>query len=304
MADNVAITAGSGTNIATDDVSGIHIQKVKLVDGTADASTAIPAGGGTEASALRVTIATDSSGVVSVDDNGATLSVDDGAGSLTVDGTVATTQSGTWTEANSAAIKTAAELLDDTVATDGAAAPTKGVMLAGTDGTNAQTVKTDTGGELQVDVLSIATGDNNIGNVDLASAIPAGTNNIGDVDIASLPNEGQQTMANSISVAVASDQGNVPTKEVRSASPTQSSVAGSATSVSLLASSATRLGATIYNDSSAALYLKLGSTASTTSFTVKLLQDDYYEVPFGYTGAIDGIWASATGNARITVLES
>lgn len=34
-----------------------------------------------------------------------------------------------------------------------------------------------------VDVASIAAGDNNIGNVDLASAIPAGTNNIGDVDI-------------------------------------------------------------------------------------------------------------------------
>ena len=34
-----------------------------------------------------------------------------------------------------------------------------------------------------VDVLTIAAGDNNIGNVDLASAIPAGTNNIGDVDV-------------------------------------------------------------------------------------------------------------------------
>lgn len=36
--------------------------------------------------------------------------------------------------------------------------------------------------------------------------LAAGNNNIGDVDIASLPNEGQQTMANSISVAIASDQ--------------------------------------------------------------------------------------------------
>lgn len=37
-----------------------------------------------------------------------------------------------------------------------------------------------------VDVASIAAGDNNIGNVDLASAIPAGTNNIGDVDVLSV----------------------------------------------------------------------------------------------------------------------
>lgn len=42
MADNVAITAGAGTNVATDDVSGVHYQRVKLVDGTLDSSAAIP----------------------------------------------------------------------------------------------------------------------------------------------------------------------------------------------------------------------------------------------------------------------
>lgn len=66
-----------------------------------------------------------------------------------------------------------------------------------------------------VDVLSlpsIPAGTNNIGDVDVLTlpSIPAGTNNIGDVDIVSLPNEGQQTMANSISIAIASDQSNVP----------------------------------------------------------------------------------------------
>lgn len=80
MADNVAITAGSGTNIATDDVSSVHYQKVKLDLGGDGLSVPAPAGGGVEATALRVTIANDSTGVLSVDDNG---------GSLTVDGTVA-----------------------------------------------------------------------------------------------------------------------------------------------------------------------------------------------------------------------
>lgn len=42
MADNVAITAGAGTTVATDEVSAVHFQKVKLVDGTADSSAAIP----------------------------------------------------------------------------------------------------------------------------------------------------------------------------------------------------------------------------------------------------------------------
>ncbi len=42
MADNVPITAGAGTTVATDDVAGVHFQRVKLVDGTLDSSAAIP----------------------------------------------------------------------------------------------------------------------------------------------------------------------------------------------------------------------------------------------------------------------
>lgn len=110
--------------------------------------------------------------------------------------------------------------------------------------------------------------------------------------------------ASTLRVVLATDQPAlttpVPTKETRSATPTQSSVSGSGTSVSLLAANSSRLGATIFNDSSALLYLKLGATASTTSFTALLGTNDYYEVPFNYTGAIDGIWSSATGAARIT----
>lgn len=49
-------------------------------------------GGGTEAAAQRVTIASDSTGVLSVDDNGGNLSIDDGGNSITVDGSVTVTQ--------------------------------------------------------------------------------------------------------------------------------------------------------------------------------------------------------------------
>jgi hypothetical protein len=106
--------------VATEDIASAHYQLVKLVDGTAtgtdriagDATNGLdvdvtrlpalvagsanigdvdvltlpnvtigsPVGGGTEAAAVRVTIANDSTGVLSVDDNG---------GALTVDGTVA-----------------------------------------------------------------------------------------------------------------------------------------------------------------------------------------------------------------------
>jgi len=79
-----------------------------------------------------------------------------------------------------------------------------------------------------------------------------------------------------------------------------SSVAGATSSTPILASNAARLGATIYNDSTAICYLLLNSgTASTTNYTVQLAAGAYYEVPFGYTGAIKAIWASATGNARV-----
>ena len=72
-------TIPTASTIATDQgVGGEHYQQIKLVDGTADSTTVIVAGGCVEASALRVTVASDSTGVLSVDDNG---------GSLTVDGT-------------------------------------------------------------------------------------------------------------------------------------------------------------------------------------------------------------------------
>jgi hypothetical protein len=80
-------------------------------------------------------------------------------------------------------------------------------------------------------------------------------------------------------------------------------VAASVTSVVLKASNTSRLGLTIMNDSTSVLYVKFGATASTTSYTVKMTAGQYYEMPFGYTGEVDGIWLSAAGNAYITELQ-
>src|SRR5437867_971018 len=120
MADNVIANPGAGgATFATDDIGGVQhpltkvewgpLDTANLVDdaagkrlpvkvgdplpagtnniGDVDVLT-VPAplsttGGGTEATALRVTVANDSTGVLSVDDNG---------GSLTVDGTVTANQ--------------------------------------------------------------------------------------------------------------------------------------------------------------------------------------------------------------------
>lgn len=98
----------------------------------------------------------------------------------------------------------------------------------------------------------------------------------------------------------------VVTGPLLAATATSTNVASSASNVNLLALNTARKGATIYNDSTQILYLKLGTTASTTSYTVQLAPaggtNSYYEIPFGYTGNIDGIWASANGNARIVEL--
>lgn len=84
---------------------------------------------------------------------------------------------------------------------------------------------------------------------------------------------------------------------------TQTSIANSVTNVTLLAVNSNRLGATIYNDDAdAVLKIKLGPVASSSSFTYAIPSFGYYEVPYGYTGVIDGIASVATGSARITEL--
>ena len=84
---------------------------------------------------------------------------------------------------------------------------------------------------------------------------------------------------------------------------TLANVSGSASSVTLRAASTSRKGLIIFNDSSAILYVKFGATASTTSFTYRLTPYSTFEMrsPI-YQGIVDGIWASATGDARVTEL--
>ena len=88
------------------------------------------------------------------------------------------------------------------------------------------------------------------------------------------------------------------------------SVAASASSVQLFAAPSTQQpgwipatvnGRTVFNDSAAVLYLKFGVTASATDYTVQIPAGGYYEFPWPvYAGEVDGIWASANGNARLT----
>ncbi|MEH2124173.1 hypothetical protein [Nostoc sp.] len=87
-----------------------------------------------------------------------------------------------------------------------------------------------------------------------------------------------------------------------SGTSTPTTVGSSTDSDTILAANSNRKGATIWNNSTATLYLEFGATATTSAFTAKLLAGGYYEVPFHYTGVISGIWSAANGNALVREL--
>ncbi len=220
----------------------------------------------------------------------------------------------------------AAVTLVSTVTTVGAVTAITNALPAGTNNIG------------DIDVLSlpaIPAGNNNIGDVDVAS-IAAGDNNIGNVDIVTLPalvagsaligkvGIDQTTPGTTNLVALAANQsvnvaqingvttlmgagtdgtGSQRITSSSGATGTTAPVADSASSVTLLAASTSRLGACFFNDSTEILYLKFGATASTSSFAVKINPQDYYELPGPhiYNGIIDGIWANnASGNCLVT----
>lgn len=87
------------------------------------------------------------------------------------------------------------------------------------------------------------------------------------------------------------------------ASATLTQVASSASSVSVLASSATRKGAIFFNASTAICYLAFTATATSTAYTIQMAPNSTYIMDKAiYTGVISGIWASANGNMIVTAL--
>lgn len=200
MADNTTLNAGSGGDtIAADDIAGVKHQRVKIeygVDGAAtDVSDTNPlpvddaggsltvdnaalsvTGGGAEASALRVTLASDSTGVLSVDDNG---------GSLTVDGTVAVTSAALTTLAGAVA---GTEMQVDVLTSalpSGAATAAKQPAL-GTAGTPSADVITVQGVTSMTPLLVNGSGVTQPVSGTVTANLAAGTNNIGDVDVLSV----------------------------------------------------------------------------------------------------------------------
>lgn len=104
-------------------------------------------------------------------------------------------------------------------------------------------------------------------------------------------------------VAIVDGSGNQVTSfaEDHPSTSAVTSVNDTATSTTLLSANTSRKEAIFANDSSSTLYIKLGTTASATDYTVKLGTDDIFTT--GFTGRIDGIWsADSSGSCKITEL--
>lgn len=87
------------------------------------------------------------------------------------------------------------------------------------------------------------------------------------------------------------------------ANAAQSNVGQNVASVSLIAANTSRKGLSIFNDTTANLYISFSGAASTANFKVKVAAGGYYEMApeVIFTGQIFGIWdAAGAGNARVT----
>lgn len=129
--------------------------------------------------------------------------------------------------------------------------------------------------------------------ISVVGPLPTGTNPIGSVITGGLTDA--QLRATPVPVS-----GSVTALDEDSATGASSNVTGTGASVVILAANAVRKGATVFNDSGVVAHVKLGATASATSFAVKMVDQSYYEIPFKYTGVIEGLWAS--GSLRATEL--
>lgn len=89
---------------------------------------------------------------------------------------------------------------------------------------------------------------------------------------------------------------------IRDRTPTTTSVASSATSVTILAANKDRRGISICNNSTAKLYLSYSNPATTSNCFVVLGQEAYFQMDQQLLAdnAIYGIWASANGAAQVT----
>jgi len=83
---------------------------------------------------------------------------------------------------------------------------------------------------------------------------------------------------------------------------TISRVGAASSNTSLVAANASRIQIILFNDSNKSAFVKYGTSASSTSFSIKMPPESHHFIDGPvYSGAIDAIWESgATGAMQIT----
>ena len=139
----------------------------------------------------------------------------------------------------------------------------------------------------------------------LTPYVAAGNTN---VNISNVANQNlSQVNGSPISLGQALASASLPVVVAGTGTATTTVVAVAAATTTVLASNTARRGATLYNDSTAFAYVKLGSGCTASDFTLVLQAvtvnvGGYYEIPAGYTGLVTAYGSVATGNWRVTEL--
>lgn len=137
-------------------------------------------------------------------------------------------------------------------------------------------------------------------------ALPTGSNTIGAISNTSFTaNAGTNLNTSLLALESGGNLASINNKlnsQVVSSS-TVTTVNAVASDTTLLASNANRKGFIIFNNSTAILYILLASgTSSNTNFSILLNQNESLIIDNTclYTGVVKGIWASATGDCKVT----
>lgn len=292
MADNVTITAGSGTTIAADELTdgtlgSVKVQYVKLMDGTLDGTAKAAVGSNglkvdgsavtQPISAASLPLPTSAATSTKQSDGSQKTQVVDGAGNVigatsnaldinikSGNPTSITANAGTNLNTSALAVETGGNLatvatnttgLNSTVGTAASAIPSKLVQIGGSDGTNARAVKTNSSGQLDVRPLTSS---------DQVTVVPSGTQTVSGTVTANLGSGSNlvgkvgidQTTpgtTNATTVTTLTSGGATPYSFISAATTNATSVKGSAGTVYSLVA---------MNTSGTARYVKLYNSSS------------------------------------------
>lgn len=92
-------------------------------------------------------------------------------------------------------------------------------------------------------------------------------------------------------------------REIGAATTTVSSANASVTNFTFLSANPNRKSAVFFKEGSNTVFIKFGATASSTSYTVKLSNNGYYEVPENFTGRVDIVFSTAVVGNILYVTE-